>query len=197
MQQSCFPCIPLLLETIFQNKSNSSRLDLIILGKTPKIPFVLCLSRDLDQTSRAELAEQNRECWEDFPADKPQTCGPSCQVLQTLLTARREYISQALPSSTHTEIRGFPCLNRDFLKESISARFSAEEACVESRAVLGWILCFAEASEHWASAQKHQSLSYGSSDLGRKKFFCNISGKEQCSRARYIDGPLLWHFDLV
>lgn len=42
---------------------------------------------------------------------------------------------------THWNPR-LPCLNRAFLKETISsARFSAEEAPVGSRAVLGWFLC--------------------------------------------------------
>lgn len=89
----------------------------------------------------------------------------------------------------HTEIRGFPCFNRDFLNETIaSARFSVEEAPVGSRAVLGWFLCFPEGSEHGAMAPQTR---------GARSSFAMSQVKKQCGRARYIDGPLLWHLDLV
>lgn len=154
MQQSCFSCKSLHLETVFRNKSDSSRLELIILGKkTPKIPFVCYVYPGTE----SRPAQQN---WQDgILSDGKLSLQTNLRhVAPTARFYRRSWQPEESTFSRHcqvphTEIRGFPCLNRDFLNETIaSARFSAEEAPVGSRAVLGWFLCFPEGSEHGAMA---------------------------------------------
>lgn len=135
MQQSCFPCIPLFLETVFQNKSDSSRLELIILGERT-LEFLWCAVfmpwLRAGQSSRIGRAELSAG---DLSLQTKLSHQPQLAAFPDTADSQGRAHCPGTASSTHPEIPGFPCLSGDFPKETISsARISAEEAPVGSRA---------------------------------------------------------------